>query len=402
MTSFDPGRPYDALPALPPAADIETRAILKACIGARAAVEGLKRAGALIPNQSVLINTIPLLEAQASSEIENIVTTTDSLFKYAQLDEENADPATKEALRYRTALREGVESLKSKPLSTSTAVLVCSAIQGKAMDIRLVPGTTLTNPARGEVIYTPPVGEALLRKKLANWERFVHADKEIEEIDPLIRMAAAHYQFEAIHPFLDGNGRTGRILNQLMLVEKGLLDLPVLYLSRYIIRNKADYYSLLLGVTRDGAWEPWLLYMLRGVQSTATWTTDKINAIHALMAHTTEYVRAQAPKIYSRELVELVFVQPYCRIQNIVEAGLGHRETASSYLKALARIGVLKEEKVGREKLFIHPKYMQLLTGDSHQFSPYDTVSSAVAGRKTAKPAKAKARKTATRRRKTT
>lgn len=397
MPSFDPGHPYDALPPLPPAADIETRAILKACIGARAAVEGLKRAGALIPNQSVLINTIPLLEAQASSEIENIVTTSDSLFKYAQLDEENADPATKEALRYRTALREGVESLKTRPLSTSTAVLVCTAIQGKAMDIRRVPGTTLTNPARGEVIYTPPVGEALLREKLANWERFVH---DHTEIDPLIRMAAAHYQFEAIHPFLDGNGRTGRILNQLMLVELALLDLPVLYLSRYIIRNKADYYSLLLGVTRDGAWEPWLLYMLQGVQSTATWTTDKINAIHALMAHTTEYVRAQAPKIYSRELVELVFVQPYCRIQNIVDAGLGHRETASSYLKALARIGVLKEEKVGREKLFIHPKYMQLLTGDSHQFGPYDTVSTAAAGKKTAKPAKTKARKTAATKRK--
>lgn len=389
---FFPEKPCNALPPLPPAVDIETRAILKACIGARAAVEGLKRAGALIPNPGVLINTIPVLEAQASSEIENIVTTSDRLFKYAQLDEETADPATKEALRYRTALRAGVDSLKTKPLSTSTAVLVCSAIQGQAMDIRRVPGTTLTNPVTREVIYTPPVGEALLREKLANWERFIH---ENTEIDPLIRMAAAHYQFEAIHPFLDGNGRTGRILNQLMLVELGLLDLPVLYLSRYIIRNKADYHSLLLGVTRDGAWEDWLLYMLQGVQSTATWTTDKINAVHALMAHTTEHVRARVPKIYSRELVELVFIQPYCRIQNIVDAGLGHRQTASVYLKALVDIGMLKEEKVGREKLFIHPKYMQLLTGDSHQFNPYGTAGSAVAGKKTAEPAKTKARKTA-------
>lgn len=395
MTPIDPGRPYDSLPLLPPATDIETRAILKACIGARAAVEGLKRAGALIPNQSVLINTIPLLEAQASSEIENIVTTSDSLFKYAQLDGENADPATKEALRYRTALREGIDSLKTRPLSTSTAVLVCTAIQGKTMSIRRVPGTTLTNPATREVIYTPPVGEALLREKLANWERFIHNQTDI---DPLIRMTVAHYQFEAIHPFLDGNGRTGRILNQLMLVEQGLLDLPVLYLSRYIIRNKADYYRLLLGVTREGMWEAWLLYMLEGVRSTATWTTDKINAIHKLMAHTTDHVRTKAPKIYSRELVELVFVQPYCRIQNIVDAGLGHRQTASVYLKALVDIGVLKEEKVGREKLFIHPKYMRLLNGDTHQFAAYAPAGTTVAGKKAAT---AKARKTVTQKRKT-
>ena len=393
--TFNRSQPYAALSPLPPATDIETKAILKACIGARAAVEGLKRAGALIPNQSVLINTIPLLEAQASSEIENIVTTSDSLFKYAQLDGENADPATKEALRYRTALREGIDSLKTKPLSTSTAVLVCTAIQGKTMDIRRVPGTTLTNPATREVIYTPPVGEALLREKLANWERFIH---DQTDIDPLIRMAVAHYQFEAIHPFLDGNGRTGRILNQLMLVEQGLLDLPVLYLSHYIIRNKADYYRLLLGVTKEGAWEAWLLYMLEGVRSTATWTTDKINAIHKLMAYTTEHVRTQAHKIYSRELVELVFVQPYCRIQNIVDAGLGNRQTASVYLKALVDIGVLKEEKVGREKLFIHPKYMRLLTGDSHQFAAYASAGTAVAGKKTAT---AKARKTAPQKRKT-
>jgi Fic family protein len=366
--AFKPDQPYDALPALPPRADIETRAILKACIGARAAVEGLKRAGALIPNPSVLINTIPVLEAQASTEIENIVTTSDRLFKFAQLDGERADAATKEALRYRTALREGADSLKGKPLSTSTAVLVCSAIQGKAMDIRRVPGTTLTNPATREVIYTPPVGEALLREKLANWERFIH---DQVDIDPLIRMAVAHYQFEAIHPFLDGNGRTGRILNQLMLVEQGLLDLPVLYLSRYIIRNKADYYRLLLDVTRRDAWEAWVLYMLEGVRSTATWTTDKIGAVQKLMTHTADYVRMRMPKIYSHEFIELIFVQPYCRIQNVVENGVGHRQTASVYLKALVDVGLLTEEKVGREKLFIHPKYLHLLTSDGHEFTKY-------------------------------
>lgn len=369
VAKFDPNRPYNALPALPPKADVETRAILKSCIDARAAVAALKQAGTLIPNQGVLINTIPLLEAQASSEIENIITTTDALFRYSQLDPELADPATKEALRYRTALRQGVESLKAKPLSTSTAIQVCSTIKGREMEIRRMPGTTLTNPARKQVIYTPPVGEALLREKLANWETFIH---EHRQIDPLVRMAVAHYQFEAIHPFADGNGRTGRILNQLMLVEHGLLDLPVLYLSRYIIGKKADYYRLLLGVTRDAAWEKWILYVLAGTRETANWTTEKIRAIHDLMTHTAEYARARATKIYSRELVELVFVQPYCRIQNIVDAALGNRQTASVYLKALAEIGILKEIKIGREKLFIHPKFITLLTSDAHKFKPYE------------------------------
>ena len=376
MARFDPSRPYNSLPQLPPKADIETRAILKACIGARAAVAALRQAGTMIPNQGVLINTIPLLEAQASSEIENIVTTTDALFRYAQVDAENADAATKEALRYRTALRQGVESLKAKPLSTSTAVAVCSTIQGRDMEIRRVPGTTLTNPARNAVIYTPPAGEALLREKLANWEQFIH---DQTEVDPLIRMAVAHYQFEAIHPFADGNGRTGRVLNQLMLVEQGLLDLPVLYLSRYIIGNKADYYRLLLSVTRDATWEKWILYMLAGVRETAAWTVEKIQAIHNLMGHTAEHVRSHATKIYNRELVELIFVQPYCRIQNVVEAELGNRQTASVYLKTLADIGILKEVKAGREKLFIHPKFVALLTSETHKFKSYGGVERAAA-----------------------
>jgi Fic family protein len=368
MAKFDPSRPYNSLPALPPKADVETKAILKACIDARTAVASLKQAGALIPNQAVLINTIPLLEAQASSEIENIVTTADALFKYAQLDATQADPATKEALRYRTALREGIDSLRHKPLSTSTAVAICSTISGRPMDIRSVSGTTLTNQANSKVIYTPPVGEGLLREKLANWERFIHNETHI---DPLVRMAVAHYQFEAIHPFTDGNGRTGRVLNQLMLVEHGLLDMPVMYLSRYIIRNRADYYRLLLSVTRDEAWENWILYILAGVHETAMWTTAKIEAIRRLMVDTAEYVRAKAPKVYSRELVELIFLQPYCRIQNVVDANLGHRQTASTYLKALADIGVLKEVKVGREKLFIHPKLVALLTSEHHTYKRY-------------------------------
>lgn len=360
MNQFDPGRPYNTLPSLPPKADIESRPILKACIGARAALGELKQAGGLLPNPTILINTIPLLEARASSEIENIVTTTDRLFRFAQNDRAGlADPATKEALRYRTALWHGFQSLKKRPLTTATAVEVCRTIKGVSLDIRRVPGTALANDATGKVIYTPPQGEALLRSLLADWERFLH---EAEAIDPLIRMAVAHYQFEAIHPFADGNGRTGRILNLLFLVEQGLLDSPVLYLSRSIIRRKADYYRLLRAVTAEGRWEDWILYMLKAVEDTARWTTAKIHAIRKLMQDTAEIVRVQAPAAYSRELIELIFVQPYCRIGNLVDAGIAQRQTASVYLKELCDAGVLKEVKAGREKLFINPRLMTLLT----------------------------------------
>ncbi|MBK8324743.1 MAG: Fic family protein [Betaproteobacteria bacterium] len=358
MPAFDPQRPHNDLPPLPPKADVETRPQLKACIEARAALAALDQACVLIPNPAVLINTIPLLEARASNEIENIVTTSDALFRHAE-SEDAADPATKEALRYRTALRRGVEALAKRPVGTVIAETVCSTIKGVDMKVRRVPGTKLTHGLTGEIVYTPPVGEALLRKQLANWERFVH---EGRDIDPLIRMAVSHYQFEAIHPFTDGNGRTGRILNQLILVQQGLLSLPVLYLSRYILGRRADYYARLIGVTREGAWESWVLFMLDGVTDTARWTTAKIDAIRQLMGRTAETVKADLPKIYSRELVELTFVQPYCRIQNVVDAGLAKRQTAAEYLKAMAERGVLREVKAGREKLFVNPAFLSLLT----------------------------------------
>ncbi len=368
MPGFTPDQAYNDLPRLPPAVELETRPVLKACIDARAALSALQQSCRLIPNPAVLINSIPLLEAQASSEIENIVTTTDALFRYAQANENDADPATKEALRYRTALYQGFRQLEKRPLSTSLAVDICRTFKGPDYGIRKLPGTALRNAATGEVVYTPPEGEALIRDLLANWERFIH---EHAEVDPLVRMAAAHYQFEAIHPFPDGNGRTGRILNLLQLIEQGLLDIPVLYLSRHIIRHKADYYRLLNAVTRESAWEPWLLFMLTAVADTARWTTDKIAAVRELQQHTQQYLRERLPAIYSHELVELIFVQPYCRIQNIVDAGLGHRQTASGHLKQLVEAGVLQERKVGREKLFIHPRFVHLLTQDTHDFPRY-------------------------------
>jgi len=367
MQPWQPDQPYLSLPTLPPKVDIETKAILKQCITARAALAELKQAAELIPNQSVLINTLPLLEAGASSEIENIVTTTDKLFQHLR-NEDQADPATKEALRYSRALFEGFQALSQHPLNTRTVEEICTQIKGVQMSVRKVSGTALGNHKTGEVIYTPPVGEDILRTMLGDWERFLH---NAVEIDPLIRMAVAHYQFEAIHPFTDGNGRTGRIVNSLFLIQEGLLTLPILYLSRYIIQNKTDYYRLLLQVTREQDWESWIIYILKGVEETATWTTAKIAAIKALSEHTVEYVRNKLPKIYSHELVSLIFELPYCRISSLGEAGIAKRQAASQYLKQLVEIGVLIEAPVSKEKLFIHPKLMQLLTKDSNEFKPY-------------------------------
>jgi Fic family protein len=365
--TWHPEQPYNDLPALPPTQELETRTVLKRCITARAALAELKQAAELIPNQDMLINTLPLLEAKDSSEIENIVTSTDKLFQFAQSDS-LADPATKEALRYRTALYRGFRSLATRPLCTTTAVEVCRTTKGVDMDIRRTPGTRLANDRSGETIYTPPEGEARLRELLANWEHFLHYQ---EELDPLVCMAVAHYQFEAIHPFSDGNGRTGRVINILYLIQQGLLGLPILYLSRHIIAHKADYYRLLLDVTRHGAWEPWILFMLQAVEETAQWTTAKIGAIRSLAEYTANYIRERQPKIYSRELVDVIFEQPYCRIANLVDKNIAQRQAASSYLKDLVAIGVLQEIQVGREKLFIHPKLVQLLTRDSNQITFY-------------------------------
>ncbi|MEP7325600.1 MAG: Fic family protein [Gemmatimonadota bacterium] len=341
---------------------MESRAVLKACIEARAAVAALNQAGKLLPNQNVLINTIPLLEAQASSEIENIVTTADTLFRFAESSEAAlADPATKEALRYRTALRRGLTLIRQRPLVTATAVEVCRTLLGHELGVRQLPGTALLNQATKRVIYTPPEGETLLRNLLANWERFLH---DSEDLDPLVRMAIGHYQFEAIHPFTDGNGRTGRILNVLFLVEQELLELPILYLSRSIIRSKSDYYRLLQAVTAKRAWNEWIIYLLGGVAETARWTTERIHAIRDLMLETAAYLKREVPGIYSRELVELMFTQPYARIRNVVELGIAKRQAAATYLKRLVALGVLKESKVGREKLFINPRLMKLLTAE--------------------------------------
>jgi Fic family protein len=344
---------------LPPRADVETKAVLKQCVAASRALAELKGAGGLIPDQAILINAIPLQEAKLSSEIENIVTTQDDLFRAAAEESADTDPSTKEVLRYRTALRSGYEALTSQPFSIELVRETCRILRGQSVDFRSPSDHIRISDTRTRsVIYTPPSGGLELVEKLRNLESYLLA---ADGPDPLIRMAVAHYQFEAIHPFIDGNGRTGRILNILYLVPAGLLQIPVLYISRFIIRNKSDYYRLLREVTESEDWEPWLLYMLRGVEETAIWTTDRIQAIRELFDTTLDRCRTEVPKIYSKELIELIFRQPYCKISFIVDAGIAKRKTASEYLQELERIGVMVGEKHGRETIYKHPALLEVL-----------------------------------------
>lgn len=352
--------PYNDLPPLPPQSELESKEILRKAIKANRSLAELKGVGELIPNQSMLINSIPLQEARASSEIENIITTNDKLFQAAAV-ESVSDPATKEVLHYRTALNNGFNMLQDRPISVNLMIDICRTLKNTEIDVRKIPGTTLSNPMTGEVYYTPPEGERIIREKLGNLENYIHQE---DDLDPLIRMAVMHYQFEAIHPFHDGNGRTGRILNILFLVEKGLLKIPVLYLSRYIIQNKSEYYRLLRRVTTEGAWEPWVMYMLTAIEETASWTCEKMKAIRNLLEETILFCRERLPAtVYSRELIDLIFIQPYCKIAFLVDAEIAERKTASVYLQKLEGIGVLHSIQVGREKIYINPKLVDLLKG---------------------------------------
>ncbi len=237
-----------------------------------------------------------------------------------------------------------------------------NAIKGNTAGVRALPGTRIVDAATGEVSYTPPEGESLIRDKLRDLEVFCNLSDD--GIDPLVKMALIHYQFEAIHPLYDGNGRTGRILAILFLVLSGLLDQPILYLSRFLIENKSEYYSRLRAVTATAEWEPWILYVLRGVAQTARMTHAQILAMCDLLARTLEEARSRLPKhIYSKELIDLTFVRPYCRVRHLTEAGLGNRHTCSRYLHQMAVSGLLTAKRLGRENVFINTRLMEILTG---------------------------------------
>ncbi|ODS98667.1 MAG: addiction module protein [Lautropia sp. SCN 69-89] len=355
---FDRNRPYNDLPPLPPAVTVETQAVLKKAITASRALAELKGMAERMPNQAMLIDSLVLQEARASSEIENILTTNDELFKAASDEAQPASLEAKEVLRYRQALKYGFDGIRKRPLATGLFVDIARLIKQADFGVRRTPGTRIVN-SRAETIYTPPEGEEVIRDKLRDLENFMHAD---DGLDVLVRMALVHYQFEAIHPFPDGNGRTGRILNILYLVDRGLLNLPVLYLSRHIIDHKSAYYEGLRRVTEEGAWADWVLYMLDAVEQTSLRTRQQITEILKLMEAVRERVQREAPGVYSKDLIEQIFRQPYCKIQFLERAGMGTRQTCAKYLRELERLGVLHGQKMGREVYFINRALFELLT----------------------------------------
>ncbi len=358
---YDPIKPYNNLPALPPKANVATPAVLRQTTRSARAVAELKGVGRIIPNQAILIDSVILQEAQASSEIENIVTTSDAIYQAFSANTGKVAPATKGVLWYREALWYGFNRLKERPvLNTNLFVECVQILKQNSAGIRNAPGTKIQNQSTGEVIYTPPEGEDVIRDMLADLERYIHSE---DGLDPLIMLALVHYQFESIHPFFDGNGRTGRIINLLFMTLHGLLDYPVLYLSKYIIENRAKYYRLLREVTSDQDWEPWILYILTGIEETANQTRDQILGIRDLLEETLGTARKDLPSsVFSKELIELLFEQPYTKIQHLVNCGIAKRQTASVYLQKLESIGILKSQKVGKEVLYLNTKLFNLLT----------------------------------------
>lgn len=360
IMAFKPLEPYNELPLLPPIEDLETKDILKACIRAHQSLAKLEGSVSHLPNPSILLDSIGLQEAKVSSEIENIITTHDELYQFAVSEKGVANTATKEVLHYKEALWYGHEHIKSKGVITSNLFIkLVQIIKENQAGIRTGTGTQIINDKTREVIYTPPVGEAIIREQLKNLEEFMNLNED--GLDPLIKMAIAHYQFEAIHPFGDGNGRTGRIVNILYLVEQGLLSLPILYLSRYILENRTDYYQLLRDVTVQGDWHRWIQYMIRAVGETSEITLQKIEAIKAAMDEMAEEMKASLPKVYSKDLVEVLFQKPYSKRRFLEEAGIVKAKTAGVYLASLEEKGFLKSVALGKEKLYLNNTFLDIL-----------------------------------------
>lgn len=359
MNRFNKAEPFNDLPPLPPFAEFETKEVLTKTIKASRALAELNGAIRNLPNPSLFLGTLHLQEAKASSEIEQIITTNDDLYKAVVSDKKFNNSATKEVINYKEAIWLGLKRLEQKPfISTNLCVEIVQCIKQNEAGIRTTPGTTLTN-GKGEIIYTPPSGEKVIREKMANLESFIN---ENNHIDPLIKLAISHYQFEAIHPFSDGNGRTGRILLLLQLKLEKLLDIPALFLSEYIIENKDKYYQGLRAVTENNDWSEFILYMLDMVEKTAVKGLNRLESIIKLMDKTGEEIKGLLPKVYSKDLIEVIFKLPYTKRQNLIDIGLGTPKTVGNYLIALEGKGFLKSVKVGKEKLYLNLALMNLLS----------------------------------------
>lgn len=358
--SYDRNIAYNDLPFLPPQEiDLETKAVLKKVNTANRALGELKGWSPHQSNPYLLLQSLILQEAKASSEIENVVTTNDELYQaYSVEDLKNVSPATKEVLHYREALWAGYHAIEKKPLGISIFRDLFQTIKQIDGDVRSVPGTKLKNDF-GEVVYTPPDNRDTIIRRLSNLEIYINDPKD--DLDPLIRLALIHYQFECIHPFPDGNGRTGRIINVLYLVQEHLLTYPILYMSRYIISNKSAYYRLLQGVTERKEWEPWILYILDAVEKTSIHTLHLLKGIYQAQQDMEREIRERFPNIPSHEVCEVLFEQPYCKIRFLVDRDIAKTQTASKYLSQLADAGMLGRIKAGREVYYINKALFRLL-----------------------------------------
>ncbi len=357
-----PDKPYNSLLPLPPKKEVETRKVLKKAIQANKYLAELKGSCERLPRPEILINTVILQESKDSSAIENIVTTQDALYQAILSPIDGLDSATKEVLRYKEAIYAGKNAFtKTGFLTGKTTINIMQQIKGTTAGYRTLAGTQLANPNSGKIIYTPPE-PGRIPEKMAEWEKFVNEDSSL---DPVIKMALMHYQFEAIHPFADGNGRTGRILNVLYLIKENLLTLPVLYHSAYIIQNKSDYYRCLREVTENEKWEQWILFMLQAVEETAFHTLNLIEQMLVLKEETLKKVRSVSQKLPAYELNELIFSYPYIKIKILEDKGIAKRQAASGYLQELADLGVLTSHKIGRENYYINHRLMQIITQPS-------------------------------------
>ena len=361
---MDMGKSY-SIPTLPLAFDVESKEILRQVNKSNRALAELKGIAATIPNEAILINTLTLQEAKESSEIENIVTTQDDLYK-AEIDvgKQLITAATKEVLRYRETLQLGFQLVKEEAqLSNKIVKKIQMYLVGNQAGFRSQAGTMLKN-GQGETVYTPPQSRDDIERAMANLEAFINRP-EMCEIDPLIKMAIIHHQFESIHPFYDGNGRTGRIINVLYLVINRLLDLPILYLSRYITQNESQYYSLIQAIRDKGEensreWQEWILFILKGVEQTALDTTRLVQGISALMQRHKQTLRPLFGKNYRHELLNNLFYHPYTKIEFMQRDLMVQRKTAAKYLNVMVEAKVLVVVKIGRENYYINRELMEL------------------------------------------
>lgn len=346
---------------LPPTPELETKAVLKQAAIAHRYLAELKGIAATIPNEQILINTLTLQEARDSSAIENIITTQDELFK-AELQENLAlSAATKEVQNYAHALRKGFQIARQNKLLTFNHILaIQQELEQNNAGLRKLPGTALKNAQTSETVYTPPQDYDTVYALMQNLVEYIN-DDEVSNVDPLIKMAVIHHQFESIHPFYDGNGRTGRIINILYLVIKDLLNLPILYLSRYIIEEKQEYYRLLQHVRDTGSWEEWLLFLLRGVEVTAQQTINLVNGIKVIMQQHKHLIRTKLPKLYSQDLLNNLFRHPYTKIEFLEKDLMVTRKTAAKYLDQLVGIGILHKEKIGKSNFYLNPNLVQVI-----------------------------------------